>query len=245
MIPFGKIIDWLGQQLDRIKTISIALLVVLFIVAIVNNGCQKQNAFDLLEKVTGLNVQNDILKGQNTDLSIKKDSLHIVIAELQASLNDSKVEREGLQEELEGVKNDRDDLKDQIREIPTSELYKELDENIYPYSGEKVFPFNDPQIENIYYVSKDYELVKEENKILLSDNTECSKMLSLGDSIRVQTLKSIAMSESLEANQDDIILNFSDKDQLSQAEIKRLTRQLKLRTIGAGVIVVAVIILTL
>jgi hypothetical protein len=245
MITFGEIVDWLGKQLDRLKTISIVLLVILFIIAVVNNGCQKQNALDLIERVTGLNVQNDILIKQNLELKRQQDSINSLVDSLEVAILDSEKIRTGLQRELQDVKEERDDLKDQILKVPTSTLYAELIEEIYPYPGEMKYPFNDPQVENIYYVSKDYELVKQENELLQDDISQCEIQLNISDSIQMQIKRASNVIQKEVLNGEDIILNLEEEINLSEDEIKRLKRQLKLRTIGAGAAVVAVIILAI
>ena len=242
---FTKAVDWVGAQLDRIKTISIALLFILFVVAAINNGCQKQDALDLVERITGLNVQNDILKKDNAELKLKQDSIEGLIDSLELGIIIAKEERDQIREELRGVIEERDSLKNQIIKTPTNVLYAELIKEIYPYPGELEYPFNDPQVKDIYLTAKDYELVKEERHLLQEDVEKCELQLISMDSINSHVMANFDLIEEKQLNGDEIILNLEEIIEVKDHEINRLENQNLFVKIGAGIIVVATILLTL
>ena len=90
LAQIGKVIDWIGKNINRIKTIGTILLVVLFVLSLGNNGCQRNKAIDLAKKLTKLDFANLVLRKDitqkdsvNFQLEKENDSLSVVINELE------------------------------------------------------------------------------------------------------------------------------------------------------------------
>ena len=240
-----KIINWIKQQLDLIKTISILVLIILFCVSAINNGCQRQQAYDLVEKITGLNVYTDILKKQNAELNIRIDSINSAYKKIQSKLIKSDSIRLYYQNALSDLRHERDSLKDFIIKTPTNVLYDWLNEVRYPYDGEGVYKFNQPQVNDIYFVTKDYDIVKNENETLVSDIGQCNYQLVLKDSLLNNRVESMMLLRSELGNSDKIILNLEQKAELTEKQVKQYKRKLFWWKVGTGTAIVAGILIAL
>jgi hypothetical protein len=238
-------IDWFNHQLGRIKTVSIIVLVVLFSIAAINNGCQKQQAFELVERVTGLNIQNDILKKQNRELDNTLDSLQSAYTDLETKYAKTDSIRKAYSNIISGLRYERDTLKDYIRKTPTSELYAWLDQIRYPYQGDKKYKFNQPQVNDIYFVTKDYDIVKEENQTLSSDIEQCNYQLVLKDSLLNNKVESMFLYQTLSENKSEIIQNMEEKQALTEDQIKKYKRKLFWWKVGTGTAIVAGILIAI
>ncbi len=238
-------LDWFNKQLGRIKTIAVIVLVILFAVAAINNGCQREYANDLVERVTGLNVQNDILKKENKEIIQDLDSLKTAYRELVLKYERTDSIRDVYGEIIADLKYQRDTLKDYIRKTPTNELYEWLDKIRFPYQGEKIYKFNQPQVSDIYYVTQDYDIVKEENEVLSDDISQCDYQLALKDSLLNNRMQSMALMKSTVRNNNEIILNLEEKVEVTEDQVKRYKRKLFWWKLGTGVAVVGGIILAL
>ena len=238
-------LDWFNRQLGYIKTIAVIVLIVMFSIAAINNGCQRDYANDLIERVTGLDVQNDILKKRNKEIAENLDSLKTAYGELEARYDKTDSIRNVYSGIIADLRYQRDTLKDFIRRTPTGELYAWLDQIRFPYQGEKVYKFNQPQVNDIYYVTKDYDIVREENETLSDDISECNYQLVLKDSLLNNRVQSMALMKSTVANSGEIILNLEEKVEITEDQVKKYKRKLFWWKVGTGVAVVAGVILAL
>ena len=66
-INIGKGLDWINSNLSRIKTIGIIVLVLMFIISAIQNGIDSNKMNNMVERITGLNVRNDILLKDNKE----------------------------------------------------------------------------------------------------------------------------------------------------------------------------------
>ena len=149
LAQIGKVIDWIGKNINRIKTIGKVLLMVVFVLSLGNNGCQRNKAIDLAKKLTELDFTNLVLRKDitqkdsvNFQLEKENDSLSVVINELENKAD--VLERRG-----DGLQADLRELKDSLINIPTDSSYAFL-QAVYPYPGEFKYPFNEPQVRNIH-----------------------------------------------------------------------------------------------
>ena len=240
-----KSIDWISKNLGRIKTIGIILIFTLFVISFISNGCNRDQANKLFQKVTGLDLQNDILSLRNRTL---QDSLNKEIA-IRLNLMRSK---ELLEQDKYKLLSDNKTFKKRLADIPAWLLnmpadssYKFLNEVAYNYPGEKKYPFNDPQVKNIH---ADYL----ENASLiglvatLEDQlVNCERIGENSDSLALSFQKSYKTAEKQRDNLTDVVKNTQEKADLYKAEVNKNKRGKKFWRTTSGVLSVIAIILIL
>lgn len=241
----SKIVDWLGQQLDRIKTIAIVVLVILVGLAFIQNGCQREDMYELANKITGLDVENDVLTRINNNLEETVDSIALENERLKEKIKDIDKQRQAVQDQLEKVKENRDSLLIAMMNMPTDEKYEFLTEVAYPYDGPLEYPFNEPQVNNIYHTFQDKQFLEFENELLQNDIEGCNQQLAMTDSIKANMSKSMSVLRSQTARKDTIISNQEEIRKYTEEEVQKLRRKLLFWKIGTGVATVGLIIIAL
>ena len=239
----GTIIDWFGKNISRIKTCGLILLLILFIISFVNNGCNREYANTLIERITGLDVQNDILNLHNRSL---QDSL-IKERELRIEL-----ERHSTVLERERVilATDNAKLKKRLAEIPVWLLnlpadssYKFLDEEAYPYTGEKRFPFNEPQIKNIHADYLENVTLKGLVVNLENEVVNCTALWDNADSLAHSYMKSYKAIAIQKENLIDEVSNTEEKATMYKEALDKTNRGKTFWKVTTGVLTVVTMIL--
>ena len=183
MTTLAKIIDAISRNLDRIKTIALLVLLTLFVVSIVRYGCNRSEMEDMVEKITGLNVSNDILR---KDLD-KRDSLLLVkdhrIQVLNDSLSQSKNRASRLKADYGHLQAEYQRLSDSVLTIPADTSYDFLVDEAYPYPGHLKYPFNEPQVKAIHLTFLEKIKMDEINSKLFEQLAEKDHQLELKDTV--------------------------------------------------------------
>ena len=147
---FGEKIDSLNKFLSRIKTVVILVLLLLFILSVVKHGCSYSETNDLVQRVTGLDVENDILRTTIRERSrlIKtyKDSIEMIQTDI--FIQDQVIAEK--EKEIVYHKKNTKRLIDQAKNMPKSEIYEFLDTQAYPDTGKKEFLFSEGQTRQIH-----------------------------------------------------------------------------------------------
>ena len=149
-MTFGEMIDNLNRFLSRIKTVAILVLLLLFILSVVKNGCSYSETNELVEKITGLNIQNDLLKERikerNESIQAYRDSLEMIKTDI--FIQDQLIADK--EKEIAFHKENTKKAIQAARTTPKNEIYEFLDTKAYPDTGKKEFLFSEGQTRQIH-----------------------------------------------------------------------------------------------
>ena len=223
----GLFIDSSGKVISRIKNIAVLVIVILLAISIISNGCNRQEANELFERVTGLNVQNDILKKnikQRRQDIIKKDS---IITEKNNQIAVKEMEYDDLKAELNDLKKQRENIPEEIIKLPTDSSYEYLTKVAYPFPGELKYPFNEPQVKAFHVTYFERISLLKENKVLTSLMENSEDRLLLKESVfrEVDSKYNLAVEnlsgyEEMIDNKDEIII--LQKEEIDKKNNKNL-----------------------
>ena len=237
-----KSVDWISKNLGRIKTIGIILVVVIFIV---NNGCNQSARRKLIEKITGVNIENDILhndiKKRDTMIMIKE----LRIAALEDSLKDSEKSYQLLKSQYRHLQGDYSDLADSLLKIPTDSSYDFLQHTAYPYPGELEYPFNEPQVKSIHLTFLEKISLEGMNANLVQQVAGCENQLALKDDIAEEVEGEMMLMKENRSSLEEIVDN---KDEIIKFQDKQIDKSGKRKgfwKVTSGVLGVIVLILAL
>lgn len=232
----GDCLDWLGKNLSRIKTLGVIILIIFFVLSVCNNGCKRAEISEMVERITGLNVENDILQRDvkaRDSLIIKKE---MRIREIQDSLKISEAATMRLKVDYGHLNKKYNEIAERLIGISTDSSYRFLTLEAYPYEGQLKYPFNEPQVRGIHmtYVQK-IEL-EGLNMNLTSQIKEFEKQLSFKDTVYAETSKILAMTKASRGDLDKVIDNQGQIITDQAKQIKKETNRKKFWRIATGVV---------
>lgn len=240
-MKFGEIIDWIGKNLGRLKTITLILIVCVFLVSLVRHGCDRQRIEDMVQRITGLNVRNDLLM---QDI-IERDSIlyekEARIIELKDSLSASEEAVQVLQSDYSHLEAIYEDLSDSLLTIPADTSYAFLVNEAYPYPGHLKYPFNEPQVKGIHLTYLEHKSMASMNENLLAQLDEMQYQLDVKDTIAGEQAEEIILMSKTRGDLDSIIIN---KDEIIQIQDKQITKQRRGKRVWQVATGVVIIILT-
>lgn len=222
---FTKIIDYLSKNFGKIKTIVAIVLAGLFIIFLIMNSCSKKQNEQLIEKITGLNIQNDLLLKDNKqkDLQLLTEKKQREELEIQYQYKQQEAQR--LIIENSKLRKKITDIPDWLLTIPADSSYAFLNTIAYPYTGEQKYPFNEPQVKGIHQDYLENSLLAQLVDTLSAQMDICQEQLVLGDSMFNSFEQSLALYAQKENGHKQIISNYAVKSNLQDKEIKKLKRQ--------------------
>lgn len=245
MKTITKILDWLSTFFSRVKGIGFLVALVAFIIFFVNNGCQKKHAEQLIEKITGLNIQNDLLMKDNKE----KDSLllseQIQRQKLESEYQFKVKERDRLFNENQRLKTQLKGISNYLLNIPADSSYAFLDKIAYPYEGEKKYPFNEPQVKNIHKDFLENTILTTLVDTLTAQVSTCEGMLTLKDSMGKSYENTIALEKEKGQNYEKAMSNNTQKESIYKKEIKKISRQKTFYKFTTGIAVIVALIIAL
>lgn len=239
----GKIIDWTGKNLGRIKTVGTIILVALFMLSIVKGGCQRSEIENMVERITGLNVQNDILnndiKERDSILSAKDRRIVILRDSLSVSLSREKI----LKTEYGRLEREYGTLAESLIKIPADSSYEFLTTVAYPYEGDLKYPFNEPQVKGIHLTYLEKETLETMNDNLMATIKEKDFQLADLEGITQTNTEQMAL---LDQNQKDYAKELTNKDEIIQIQEKEIKKERNKKTFwqvtgGAIILLLAVL----
>lgn len=237
---FEIFIDKAGKLVSRFKTVGILLVITLFIISLITNGCNRQQANELFEKVTGLNIQNDLLQTdikQRQQEAVFKD---MAIVRYKAQLAIKENENKELRNDNNNLKKERDaDVRDIIA-MPVDSSYEFLIKKAYPYKGELKFPFNEPQVKFIHLTYLERLNLQKQNGNLISQISNYESQLLYKDTIYEEEMGNRILAESNVADYKTMVANKDEEIALKDDELSKKGNGL-LWKIVAGVLAVIVI----
>lgn len=217
-------IDWLDRSMDRIKTVLLLLVIVLFVISLFMNRGSRSRANDLFEKVTGLNLQNDILSltvsAQNKEILLlqqKYDSIQALEAQTAQDLA-------ALKKHYAILASQRDDLASQLLKTPADSSYRFLNETAYNYPGDKRFPFNEPQVKAIHLTFLEKFSLQQMNTNLQGQIGNYEMQLSLKDNMLATRSQQMELAKSNIQSQESIIENKDEIISVQERELRRRNR---------------------
>jgi len=226
-MDLGKIIDWVKKSLDRIKTIGLIVLIVFFIVALVRNGCDRADMEDMVERITGLNVRNDLLfedVKERDSLLVARD---LKIQELKDSLGASVMRADDLEHDYTVLEAEFNDLSDSLLTIPADTSYRFLVDEAYPYPGHLKYPFNEPQVKGIHLTFLEKIKLDEMNLNLLSQIDEKDYQLEVKDTVVYEQAEAMMLMAESRKDLDSIILN---KDEIIEVQDEQIHKKQRGKT---------------
>jgi len=232
---FNKFIDWIGKNIGRIKTIGLLTIIILMIISFVNNGCNRHELSKIVEKVTGLNIQNDILHKnikERDSLLLLKD---VKIAEIKDSLQKSQKKTKELEMQYKHLENDYRNLSSKLISITTDSSYSFLIHIAYPYEGNMKYPFNEPQVKGIHLTWLEKISLEELNNNLLAQVDGCKAQLVLKDNLITETSGEMSLMKETRKDLEKIIDNKDIIIQTKDKEINRNNRRKNFWKVTTGI----------
>lgn len=235
---WGKVIDAIGKNLSRIKTVGLMVLIVVFAISLFRNGCDRANMEDMVGRITGLNVRNDILM-ENVK---ERDSLLIArdlrIEDLDRRLILSEGREERLQEDYGQLETEFQHLSDSLLLVPVDTSYQFLVDEAYPYPGPLKYPFNEPQVKGIHLTFLENIKLDEMNLNLITQIDEKDYQLEVKDTVVYEQAMSMMLMEGSRADLDSIIVNKDEVIDIQAEQIKKKSRGKTFWQIVSGAILV-------
>jgi hypothetical protein len=230
---FESLMDWINKFFSRIKGLGYIIALVIFVIFFINHGCQRKHAEQLIEKVTGLNIKNDILLKQNKEaekLLKEKDAL-IMRKNYQIDSVDAIKNKE--RQSAEYWKGKHNEIAKELSQITSDSIYQ-LCQAIYNYYGEYKYLFNEPQIRAIYATYLENE--NKANQIIHTTNAlnECEQQLELiHESISLREDK-YNIKEFQYKNLDEVLKNKESENELLRKELKKKKFWTGVKNFGIG-----------
>lgn len=223
---FGKLFEIIETNLGRLKTIGVMVLIVLFSISALKNGCDRKDAENMVEKLTGLNIQNDILRSG----IMGRDSLIEVGNKRISRLNDSLVLSQKIYKQLE-IKYGRlerkyEQISDSLLKIPADSSYSFLSNVAYPFDGEKKYPFNEPQVRGIHTT-----YLQKENLLAMNYNLK-DQITQLGKQNLIKNTTGGLMKDNMvmmSSNRNDLEKIITNKDEEIATKDKQLKKERRKR----------------
>lgn len=226
-MKISKWLDSAAKNLNRIKTITIIVLMLLFSISAVMNGCNRERANDLVAKITGLNIQNDILRYNLKETAAalieeqkSRDSLMLVIHNQSGVINKQKDSIKILEREKQKILED-------LLKIPVEESYEFLQTEAYPYSGERRFPFNEPQVKGIHLTYLEHQNLEKQVFSLNTLTEEQERMIALKESETQILQRQFGLAKKSMETYQELALSNEDIIETYQKHNKKLSRQAK------------------
>lgn len=209
-------IDNIGKLFGRIKTIALIIIVVLFGLSALRSGCQRDQINELIRRVSGLDVENDLLYKRMMEkqekvyqIELERDSLKTVEEELIAKLEDIKEENRKFRESMSDIPAD-------ILETPADSSYKFINQVAYPFGGKKEFPLSEPQIKGIHLTYLEHIYLDSINSNLRDEVNALYARIGLKEGIEDSYSKETAVLRSMNKNLQKMHENSEEKVKLYQ-----------------------------
>lgn len=217
----SKFIDRAGDVLSRFKTIGAIIILVVLVLSFINGGCNRREANKLLEQVTGLNIQNDVLK---IKIENRRYDLLLQDAEIEKYkdlLAAKEKENKELKDNNYRLREQKESNIVEVITIPVDSSYLYLTEVAYPYSGELKYPFNEPQVKFIHLTYLDKLNLEKQKDNLIAQVTNYESQLLLKNTIFEKKVIQLSMAEENITGYKEIIKNKDKEIVLKDKVIKK------------------------
>jgi hypothetical protein len=223
-----KFIAWIKKSINTIKTIGILILVVLFILSITNNGCQRRKTEELTKKLTILEITNTYLQKdiRNRDTLIVWKDKHIKL--IEDSLKVSVETTRQLKAQKGYLQAQYDSLASKLTLIPSDSSYSFLIHEAYPFWGPLKYLFNEPQVKGMHLTYLQKLGLEGLNFNLTSQVWENERQLAMKDTIIGETKSQVSL---LQASQKDLQQIVNNKDEAIIIKDKQVKKERTLKTV--------------
>jgi len=201
---FKQFLDWADKFFKRFKAFGYLIAIVFIVFYFIENGFENREAIRMAEKITGLDMQKDLLIKEKANVKFERDSL------LNENYN-LKVERD---EEIElKEKYKKKSIKEEIAKnnaiaalefFTSNENYRYLQDIAYPYLGELEYGFNERQVKEMRktHVENEFNMKLLKSKTIQLNICESALTKSLiiekkSDTIYKKAEEEIAISDSI------------------------------------------------
>lgn len=239
-MKLSKTIDKISENLERVKTVALLTVVLIFVWSLITNGGSKKDIAGMVETITGLNIQNELLHKDIVKLDSLKKSHMDSIARLKEEVKTSVRNQKNLEHQNRKITDRYNALAEELLRISADSSYKFLDRKAYPFEGEKRYPFNEPQIRGMHKTYLENSELQALNENLKCQKDELLNHVQLQDELIFESSSTVAIMENKEKNYEEIIEN-KDKE---IEERKKNDRKRKRKNIlkSTGVAIIALII---
>jgi hypothetical protein len=207
---FLKFIDYFEKFFKRFKVIGYFIVIGFLIFYFIENGFERKEALRVAEKITGLNLEKDILISQKTNVSRQRDSVLNENYFLKEE-RDSIKKREGYYNKLaQKYKRERNEARDALENLSPNENYRFLQDEAYPYLGLLEFGFNARQVKEMHKTFVENEFCEKELEIKEFQLENCKENLVVSSKIENNSDEAMEMAET-EIAVGDSIMKIDDK----------------------------------
>jgi len=217
---FNKSLDLWEKFSSRLRSLGYLIAVIFAVMFLINNGCKRQQIEELVEKTTGLNIKNDILKKTNKNLQNKienKDSI-ILSKNLQIDSISKKFEKQNGQ--IWYWKSKYADISDELNKISSDSTYK-VTQQIYNYPGVKKYPYNSRQVTGIYRTYLENKNRKEQLSLFEMSLHDCQQQIALMEDVNSTMQEKFMLKENQLDNTEEIISNKDEEIELLNKHLQR------------------------
>ncbi len=234
----NKILDWLGKWFARAQTVALIVILAFFFISIFQNGCDRREIAHLVESVTGLNVENDLLHDHITErdtLLIKKD---LTISRLNDSISLSQGRYNRLNGNYRALGRKYQNLAGELLTITGDSSYKFINETAYPFEGVRKYPLNEPQIKGIHLTFLEHKTLELLNHNLTDQINELADQLVLKDTVIETTASKMILMRANRADLEQTVQNKDEEIDIKTDALKKQSRGKRFWQTGALVAII-------
>jgi hypothetical protein len=227
-------LDWFNVFFSRVKGLGYLIAVVVFALFVFNNGCKQRQAEQLIEKITGLNIRNDLLLEDNKRIEAELQQKELLLQ--QKNFQIDSVNKLKLQAENKAKywRNKHDKISEDLMKITADSSYMFL-QSVFNFPGILKYGFNEPQVKSIHRVYLENENKMEQLQAKDIALWECDKenqLLKESNQIREEKYE---LKTGQYENASKVISNKDEENELLKKQLKKEKRRGILKTIGIGV----------
>jgi hypothetical protein len=217
-------IDWLGRNMKRIKVVVAVVVTIVLCLAILQNKGYRSKMSDLVEKTTGLELKNDVLRDNVEERDGQIAAKDLFIEELVDSLGSSRQRIVILESEYGHLKAEFEGLSDSIRNISPDTSYHFLVNEAYPYPGHLEYPFNAPQVKGIHATFLERNSLVHMKRNLEAQIDEKDNQLEILDTTVYEQAAQMELMRSTRQDLDSLINNQDEIIETKDEQIKEVKR---------------------
>lgn len=220
-----EILDSIKKFLDRFRTIVFTGLMVVVILSLTSNGCQRKDIIELTERLTGLDLQNVHLTqvvSANGDTIKKKQAEIIALQRTIDSLQGINTVLKGKETNLIAVNQK---LQAELLKISEDSSYNWLQQVGYPFGGDnKSFGFNGPQVKAIHSDKVSYNGMVALNFNLKEQLYNCELRGDAQKELTGKTKEKYELAMSSNESLQQLTANAKEECELYQKQLKKEKR---------------------
>lgn len=155
---FKKGFDWLYNFYKRFQAVGFTILLIALIFSFIGNGCKKQYAVELAEKLLKLDIEKDLVEKkyeevefEKNNIAMERDSLEGVNETLVKQRDRAIVDKYEANRTVARYRKENRELLEALKYVSSDSSYQFLDQEAYPFPGPKEYGFNARQVSGIHH----------------------------------------------------------------------------------------------